>query len=128
MQNNENWVTGISPETGTQTKKRMCSSDRIELRKECKLNGKAFLGVMHFFVCVSIKIEDQGNFSTKTGSVQVPLHGNLGILGGFVVVVSKGWTLKRDLYIAKCQVFRNTHAMNPFDAVGFRASVHTGKL
>ena len=53
----------------------MRSYDRIELRKEYKLNGKAFLGVMYFYFCLSVKIEDQGNFSLKTTSVQVLLIG-----------------------------------------------------
>ena len=54
----------------------MRSFDRIKLREEYKLEVKGFLGVMHFFWCVLIKIEDQGNFSTKTGSVQVVLKYN----------------------------------------------------
>jgi hypothetical protein len=66
MQNTQNLVTGISPETGTETKKTMGSSDRLELPKEYKPGSEASFGSMQKKSCFSVKIEDQDNFSLKT--------------------------------------------------------------
>jgi hypothetical protein len=68
---NENWVTGISIQIGTETRKTMGSSDRFELAKEYKPGFKASFGPMQKKSCFSVKIVDKGNFSLKTGSVQV---------------------------------------------------------
>jgi hypothetical protein len=51
----------------------MGSSDLFELPKEYKPGFEASFGSMQKQSCFSVKIEDQGNFSLKTGSVQVVL-------------------------------------------------------